>query len=303
MIEWRQAAFAVIAFGLAGCGGGGGGGDGGGDGRIFSLIQGLSTGDTVTLQGAGLAVSGDAGELYDSATVKRISKEELQVTFKSSAGDPTIKATFDLDDAEAYGKTGIVLNFAGVETGTLAMVSIDGTSSLALDHMAFGYWAVFDPTLHLVGALGGALGDPSPDVATISGLTRGTYKGKTVGIVSASDVGADSFFGDATLTADFTAGQIDAAFTNLNIGDDNGNPVPSGVLPDVRFTDIALSGSGFGSVDPTQAQFGGVTPNGAGAIAGTFYGPAAEEVGGTWYVQHTALGVTAQMGGAFGAAR
>ena len=116
----------------------------------------------------------------------------------------------------------------------------------------------------------GAAGD-STGTAPVSGSA--TWRGIMVGYESVRDEGHQ---GDATLTANFAASNIDVAFTNVR--DIETGAVRSGF----SFNDVPLSGAGFAS----RAN---------GRIEGAFYGPGHAEVGGIFERGNTI--------GAFGAKR
>ncbi|MDD3445865.1 MAG: transferrin-binding protein-like solute binding protein, partial [Zavarzinia sp.] len=208
--------------------------------------------------------------------------------------------------------------------GETDVLMMDGTATVDLTYTGFAYWLVddFDPTddtrYQFVIAGGGAFStSPAPNLTTIASLpTTAVYTGKTFGL-AAFNGGADGyapFGGDATLTADFGAGTVDAAFTDLMIHTDE---TTAYLMGDVTFTGATIDAASASVSGGTAMTYvddmnpGGVTPDGGAALEAGFYGPAAEEMAGTWHVSGTNLvqpdpGETAPMidiSGAFGAAR
>ncbi len=114
------------------------------------------------------------------------------------------------------------------------------------------------------------IGDDSA-VGSIAGNDTGsrpvggsaTWRGVMVGADYARNEG---FQGDATLTADFAASNVDVAFTNIHEAM-TGSPRNS-----IRFNDVPFTADGFSSGSRTGSRF----------IDGTFYGPNHAEVGGVF---------------------
>ena len=154
----------------------------------------------------------------------------------------------------------------------------------ALQFIGWGEWSVGPddpiepPTSFLVGRLTPAHAIPTSGRGTYVGPVRGAARteGKTVPVS-----------GTTRLEADFATGSIRGSFSELRRGDTGGR-FAAGTNVQMRWArganDIRGNLSGLG---------------GTGGISGSFYGPAAEEIGGTWRLQ-TGRGPAA---GVFGGAR
>ena len=122
------------------------------------------------------------------------------------------------------------------------------------------------------------------------------YEGLSAGAYSDSDGGAFFIYSDVEAVADFADRSIRFTTTGT-VGNDNIRDFSNVEMPDLdmtgRLTYEAGTTSHFtGSVETT----GGMT----GTANGLFYGPAAQEIGGTFATQ--GAGVEAYIG-VFGAAR
>ena len=124
---------------------------------------------------------------------------------------------------------------------------------------------------------------------TRGGIAYGTFFGDATGsapvagsaiwrgvMVAGEMLRQEAMQGDATLTADFAASNIDVAFTNIHEVD------TGAARASIRFADVPMTGDGFAS----RAN---------GRIEGKFYGPGHAEAGGIFERGHTI--------GAFGAKR
>lgn len=183
------------------------------------------------------------------------------------------------------------LSFNGIE----GMVSVDGTKYLVItkpvfDYQAYGIWAEgAGTTSGTYGAV--SVGAPSP-IGGVPAEGLATYIGSAIGRYVASDgsyffttanmsTSANFFTRELTFTTSFTKQVAD-------IVDDN-----------VANLNNALNMTGTLSLIPGTNQFSGTisTPGGVmtGTAKGRFYGPAAQEIGGTFSVIGT--GVEAYVGG------
>ncbi|MFA5122674.1 transferrin-binding protein-like solute binding protein [Zavarzinia sp.] len=229
---------------------------------------------------------------------------------KTSTDNGAVLSGFDATD------------YTPIAGGHIQAVVIDASATVPnLTYMGFAYWTATDvdptdPTKNQFIVSGGSAFarsgyGTSPDLATIAGLpASATYLGKTVGtqVFPASNSVA-LIAGDFSLTANFGTGAVSAQITNLKRMDGS---TPAGTpLPNITFTGASLSAptatiSGSGGTGMTT-QYGTTTPDGPTALLGAFYGPKAEEAGGTWFVSGSNLvpGSTSntQLSGAFGAVR
>lgn len=199
---------------------------------------------------------------------------------------------------------------AGAE---LSGVFFDGSGTVALSYTSFGYWSFFDTftdgSEQFIASGGVSIGEVSPDLNTIAGLpATATYKGVTVGSSVATDAGLFlALAGKISLTANFETDRLSATISDIKFY--NGETV----FPTEAGDTIAFSGA---TIAPASASFYGDTASGmtvtlgtealdgSGALTGHFYGPKAEEVGGTWGMVEVdpELG-TIHTSGSFGAKR
>ncbi len=97
--------------------------------------------------------------------------------------------------------------------------------------------------------------------------------------------------GDMNLAADFSAGTVSGAISNMTLQPPGG--VEAGIAGAVSMDQTALTGNGFaGTLTPNAAFLTSLGANASmtGNYGGTFYGPAAEQVGGTLSVTGSANG-------------
>ncbi|MFA5122676.1 transferrin-binding protein-like solute binding protein [Zavarzinia sp.] len=196
---------------------------------------------------------------------------------------------------------------------TLSALFFDGTGTAALSFMGFGYWAVYDDYgaagEQFVAQGGGAIGSVSPNLSTIASLpATATYRGVTIGAMVLDGDPLAMLGGSIRLNANFGTGQMDAAISNIKLYD--GTTVTPGLLPaGITFANATIdrpTASFAGSTSGTMtATFDGVAPNGGATLTGQFYGPVAQEAGGTWAISGTNLGPAGnlEVSGSFGAVR
>lgn len=263
-----------------------------------ALSQSTSAGTDLGLLLGGSTVSSPevVAQFHDWATF-----DELEPGLVASASDT---ASFSNISASDYPRP------AGA---TLSALFFDGTGTAALSYMGFGYWAVYDDYgaagEQFVAQGGGATGSVSPDLSTIASLpATATYRGVTIGAMVLDGDPLAMLGGSIRLDANFSSGQMDAAISDIKLYD--GTTVTPGLLPaGITFANATIdkpSASFAGSTSGAMtATFDGVAPNGGATLTGQFYGPAAQEAGGTWALSGTNLGAPGnlQISGSFGAAR
>lgn len=199
------------------------------------------------------------------------------------------------------------------EGAELAGVFFDGSGTVALSYTSFGYWSFFDMFAdgsdQFIASGGVSIGKVSPDLNTIASLpATATYTGVTVGTTAATDADLSlAFAGKISLTANFETDRLSATISDIKVYD--GETVHGTDPGDT----IVFSGA---TIAPTSASFYGDTASGmtvtsgpepfegSGALTGHFYGPKAEEVGGTWGIVENDPDLGAiHTSGAFGAKR
>lgn len=192
-------------------------------------------------------------------------------------------------------------------------IFLDGAGTVALSYTSFGYWSFFDTFTdggeQFVASGGVSIGQVSPDLGTIAGLpATATYRGTTVGSIVAVDQGLYlAMAGKIALTANFETDRLSATISDVKLFD--GDAVHSTDPGDtIAFSGIAITpatASFQGSTDSGMSVMSGSEAlDGSAAFTGHFYGPTAEEIGGTWGTVESDpdLG-TVHASGTFGAKR
>ncbi|MCF4164072.1 transferrin-binding protein-like solute binding protein [Zavarzinia compransoris] len=248
--------------------------------------------------------------------------KELTATFKDWTAVDTILPGL----RHSLSETATLTGFTAAEYTSLGDVKVtilDATATTDLSYVAFGYWVAedFDPadaTKYQFMAAGGSSfsTEGSPDLTTIASLpATATYIGKTVGsaAVNSGIDGISIVAGNFLVRADFGTGLVNARAYNLMVYDSAGNSAPLG---SVTFSRAAIDmgnatfsgGTAKTFFDPATTT--GTTPNGQTALEGGFFGPAANETAGTWYVSGdnmipdtTGTPPVVEISGSFGAAQ
>ena len=289
----------VFVVGLSACGGGGGGGlVVGSTGGGFTTWGDIQPGTTVTVNG----ISQEADYSYDEAgltapvTVSAVASARASVGLnldgeltRFSITTPDTSVTFDAGRGDTI----------AVADGLVAALTQDldtafvGADPIALgwDYQSFGVWLT-DAGTGSAQVGSASFGRVAP-VAAIPASGSALYVGR-LGGVYVNPAGTDSalIVSDLAVTADFGARTL--GFTTGNVSDfDSGAARP----------DLALRGT-LGYAAGTNG-FSGTLTNSAGTMSGPtrgrFYGPAAEELGGVFFMQAES-GFEA-FGGAYGGVR
>ena len=262
---------------IAGCLGGGGSG---GDGPVTGTFNGTSNSANFTVGSGGVSLGAPGGAASASVTLLPDDGDEVTRVEISGGG-------FDLVFDETNGDTFEAIQISGVP-GTL-IESADGNQLLfALDtdfyeFQTFGVW--LDGVEQTSGTVGvGSFGEASPSGAT-AGIGNATYSGLATG---GAVVGGEPRLVASTVT-------IETDFSTINFATSSTNTFALDALG-LQIATPQFDVSGSGTVSGTG--FSG-TITGGGGFDGLFYGPSAQEAGGTYNVQ--AGGDS--MIGAFGAAR
>ncbi|HYZ48832.1 MAG TPA: transferrin-binding protein-like solute binding protein [Sphingomonas sp.] len=219
------------------------------------------------------------------------------------------------------GQTGVVQSTYHISSSTDPQISpADGAfylsnyaSVVRLTYAEFGAWSVnATPTAPIAtyqgvyaGAKPGGARTPAESMprsgsATFAGGAAG-YLGQASG--TPADTASGTFYGAATLTANFASNSISGSVTDITVyrrGAQNKTVIGTandvfltGTISGAIFTGTATAGTTPGSA----YDLGGAT----GAVAGAFFGPAADEAAGTFSLFGGPRG--ASMVGSFGAKR
>lgn len=289
----------VSLLALGACGGGGGGGDTtGGGGLDFSNPVALQPGQSLDDLPEGVAVSapvsavtasitntGTFGEFSgpQAGTVVASAErgEDGPAAFRYTVGGTTVQ--FDGDVEESSDLNGAV----GTATDADGTIEIFMENS-DLEFVEFGGWGQFpaddsDPAVGtpiFFGTIGAPIASPTSGNATYTGKSVGIDNGGGTIRLTTSDMSVNTDFSTVTVTSSNTLTQ--------DVGSDIDTvPVPD---PSLDFTTSpgTVSSTGY------TATAGGMNVNGA------FFGPNAEETGGTF---HGVSGAGTNYGGAFAAAQ
>lgn len=158
---------------------------------------------------------------------------------------------------------------------------VSNPKSLAWDYQSFGVWETgLDSNEGNYGAV--SLGAPTAGTA-IPGSGTATFTGKLAGsYVNASGVG-HSVLADLTVLADWNTTSLSLSTSNTRTSTNGTTFVPSDGLNLSGNLQYAAGTNGF-----TGTLTTGTTPSGtvlSGDSAGKFYGPNAEELGGTFFLR------------------
>jgi hypothetical protein len=292
----KAAALATTSILLVACDGGAGG-PGGPNGTSFLSFDKMQTSGTTTIKGTGREVSYTADT--STQTVKSVGDftHAAPVTADATldaSGDisavkldtGTTKANWDSSNATQTSVGKFIKATTNDKQNTIAFAD---TGSNGFDYQTFGAWKTGIETGS--GSMGAfSVGSPTATAAiptTASAIFTGTAGGF---VVNKAGDGA-SFSADATLDANFAKRTM--GFTTANSTLFNGAARP-GLDMNGSMTYAAGSNSMSGNVSAQNGM--------SGDMQGQFYGPAAQEVGGTFALKGKGNG-TAAMGGGFGAKR
>jgi hypothetical protein len=180
-----------------------------------------------------------------------------------------------------------------------------------LNYIIFFVYEIFDTVEDDGGVAVGASGFETP-VSNMPTTGSATYTGHTFGYVANLTTHDNSRVeGDISLTAFFSSSTLLGTITNTmvsGVSEDHDTLDFGLALPSpVAWNNFSLSasfnnGNRFAGTITTTNAPGGLfgLPNGlSGSLAGQFFGPNAEEMGGAWSIEYEAGDILA--GGSFGA--
>lgn len=270
---------------LAGCGGGGGGGvipD-----ATFTSWSTVQPNTTVTMN----AISREVDEvgLRDLSTTSSLTfTNDSNYNWTAlSIQTPTSTVSFSTSNGDTIesnlgGALGVAYNSAQTKTALATDPEFFGW-----DYQSFGVWAdASNPSTASIGVISAGAATAGSAIPT-SGLA--TYTGMAGGIyVDASD-NVFLTYADLNVGANFVTRQLNFSTTGTANLDNNASM-------------SSLNMSGTLSYNAGTNAFSGVvtsTNSMTGTANGRFYGPAAQEIGGVFFVEGSAGGY----GGAFGGKR
>ena len=295
----RNGSLAAIAFAsalLSACGGGGGGSN------IrevpFTSFAAVQPNEAVVMQGTSQTASGSlttsSGGGFDvtSANLNPVQDGTLKLTYGATGAISSIDFSTPSASASFVGAT-CASGVCSAETASSVAVVIDARAAVVgWNYQTFGIWfqqngpSTFNAGAMSAGAVTPANAAPISGTANFTGRAAGFYVNSLgVPFATAANMTASVDFSGSIAFA--TTGTTGA---NLNTGAALSNP-----------TNLNLNGTW--TYTPGSSQFSGnvTTFDGrlTGSATGRFYGPATEEMGGTY--QLSAAGPNERMIGGFGA--
>jgi hypothetical protein len=305
----KQVSFALITVSLAGltaCGGGGGGSS---TLSPFVNFSSIATGTSVLISGDSYQGTYSYNVATSTVTGLTTGSHQAGASYTGTYGTGRFPTVATIDSAAGTsitwsGSAGDTFGTLVLDSRVDAVVSANGQNyGLVANPTQFGFeYQTFGTWVTGAGTGSGTYGfisvgnQTSPSSVPTTGTA--TYTGVTGGRYSDSN-GADYFTSSSmSATADFAARSL--AFST------NGTAATRDLLNTSSATNLNLSGSlsytagsaSFsGSVSTTGVGTGGSALT--GTATGRFYGPTAQEIGGTFAVQSG----NEFYGGAFGASR
>jgi len=273
---------------VAGCGGGGGGGGAGfATPQPFTNASSVPANGTVRAEGPTVAVQVNGSDVAQVgapslergvADITTQNNDVVAVTLNSGARS----TAFDTRRGDTVDVGSVGATFT--DSANTRTASLLDPQAVGLEYQTFGVW-VEEQTRTSGYAAAGSFGAPTPAGTMPAAGTSATYNGASLGLALTS-TGGNLTTSDVQVTTDFSTATIRSTGTIL----DDGRIAPT------------LDFQGTGSVNGTgfSAPVTGIASTGfSGTANGQFYGPNAEEVGGSF---GGTRGNTTYIG-SFGAAR
>lgn len=290
----KQLSFLILPLAVAGCGGGSGG-PGGPDGTSFLGLTDLKPGETVTVHGNGRTAStsgtGEDQKFALSITADGSGKITASTGDGSSVGitapelesvlEMAVDQDISIDDIDIpdYDVSVDELEdgkFIVLETETdfgEARVAVATPAENGFEYQTFSTWASrIETSSGVNGMLGAANVGVKTAAADIPSSGTATFKGKAMGEYVSPDA-VSLMTSDATLNANFANRSV--SFTTANTRSQEGS------RNDLNLNGTMSYSSGSNEMSGTVRTEGGMT----GDVDGRFYGPNAQEAGGTFSVR------------------
>lgn len=322
---------ALLSLSLAACAGGGGGGStatppvaslpNNAATPTYALVDSSVSGYSASAQAGYGSNATPAAEATSNATPHLLDAPDdtkyrlLQSTAqfspngaKANNSADAVGSSITLVSTPDNGNT--VVSVGGVDNYPLALtggstasghVELDGTAGTNkssadinfLNWTAYGNWAVTDAA-ETSGTVGYFSAGYETPVASLPTTGTGHYTGAMTG-TAFNSTGTYSLAGNTDILVDWSSSAVTGSLTGVTAT----NGAASQAWNDIGFTG-SMSGSGFAGTASVTTLPGGTASLGAaatGSVAGQFYGPNAEEVGGVW---NASDGTTSAIG-SFGA--
>ncbi len=265
--------FSLAAAIMTGCGGGGGGGS---DAPPVAGFQ-NATPRYATASGGTYAAALEGSQNADLPMYQQTfggASADSNFQVRSSNGTINIEtpnATYSWSGAQIDRGNGVL---------TASTISGDRTNSIEsryLDYTQFGVWESkqYNDALELANHRGGAFHqgfETNPD--NMPGTGSASYSGDMVGIASKDGVTYD-IGGEVNMTANFGTNRIMGSIDTDN------------TFNDITLAETNISGNKFtGAASLESSGAASALSDGAtGSYRGAFYGPSADEVGGSFLIQ------------------
>ncbi len=311
---------------LFGCGGGGGGTGGG----PLTLVSWSSIVPPATVETAGISQETEyMRSAGDSPVIETVSAPELYqfstATFTYDADGiierieletPNMTFAWDTNSDDSIEYSGI--NIFAIDSlepiNASNIAAAVNPEAVGWDYQTFGVWEtnrqLSDPVVGYLGAM--SMGAPTPQEAVPlppgPGSDQVYFNGHSNGIYVDQN-GIDYYvYSDLTALVDF---KPSSEITTLTFETTNNYKVTmeslinTRQLPDFNTNDPNFAMSGTLTYSPTTNQFTGqlTTPIMSGDTTGQFYGPAAQELGGVFFLTDDELNPRMYYSGAYGAAQ
>jgi len=274
---------------LAGCGGSSGGPAGPGGAVSFTKFP-MQAGKTTTIKGNGREAAytvGQQGIALSQFGASSPVQADVEMDADGDIASVSLKTgstskTWNASNADlAYAANGkLVVGEAKDGSGSIGFADPEANG---FSYQTYGAWLTEGATGGNVGAF--SVGSETA-AANIPSSSTATFKG-TAGGIYADAAGNDLMMADTVLDVDF--GAKTAQFSTSNTALQNG-----GAAPNLNMSGNLSIGAGGLSGNVTTAD-----NSMAGTADGRFYGPGAEEVGGTFELR----GANGAMAGAYGAVK
>ena len=272
---------------------------------VGTSIAALGAGKTLTAQKGGVAALASDYSAGTIAPVKVSFQMKQNANGQLSIIVDGIERAFTVADRDVDPNSGLTYGYYYQDTGAQIWVGVwsyQGTLDQALNPAGTNYvqiWGFYaDMTQSGIGTTGFATIGTETTPAAISALSgTATYAGPArLDVYPANTTGGAAnrtkFRGNLNMNVDFGSSTISGMISNMTVGQP-GQPDTS-FAGTMALDPTAINSNGFaGTMTPdaaTLAQIaGGAT--GTGTYGGTFYGPSANQLGGTMTFSGTAGGV------------
>lgn len=193
----------------------------------------------------------------------------------------------------------------GDRTVPRVIAGMSNPQALDHDYQTYGVWTIFDTTnsgqsgAFSAGSVTAVEAIPSSGSATYNGTLIGDYIGNAATASTINEGGHYTVTADMSAAANFDNGNIDFSTSNTAISREYETVIST---PELDLT-------GQLTLSPDTNQFTGMVDNSAvggdltGEATGRFYGPTAEELGGTFSLTDGSGSVPETYTGAFGGKR